>query len=454
MNPAMHAPALGAASPRALVAPLAMRPIPALPLAPLATLTTPFSLPRIEAPMPAQETVLQEQEAAPAPSQAPPPPHRTLTLAPRVIRPFVEHAIPPPPALAAPPAAPQPAVTRQAPIRRMFPPIEAREPRGLFGLLPAPMVEGDFVAAAKQPDGRWLIVQPRPEPFPNSWQRRVLLWFAISFALVAPLGWLFARRVVGPIAGFARAAEQLGRDPGGAAPVRGGPAEIGRAVLAFNRMQSRLRSFVEDRTTMVSAISHDLRTPLTRLRFRIEEAPADLRQGMLDEVEEMEQMIASVLSFAHNAAEQGSREILDLRSILEDVIEDAVFVGKKVTMEGGEAAAIEADPLGIRRLLANLVENAVKYGDSAHVRLFTEQQDAVAEIRDDGPGLPEEELENVFRPFYRTPAARNSAKRGDGLGLAVCRSIARAHGGDVRLNRADSGLVAQLRLPLAYAAGN
>ncbi|HVV27813.1 MAG TPA: ATP-binding protein [Rhizomicrobium sp.] len=350
----------------------------------------------------------------------------------------------PAPHIDPPPAPAARAVQQPAPV------AVAPPPRGLFGFAPAPFVEGDFIAALRLADGMWAVVQPKPEPFPNSWQRRVLLWFLISFALVAPLGWLFARRLVRPIAGFAYAAEQLGRDPTAAILALEGPAEVGRAAHAFNRMQSRLRSFVDDRTAMVGAISHDLRTPLTRLRFRIEDVPDDLRESMLAEVDEMEQMIASVLAFIRDASEPGSRETLDLRRIVEDVVEDAVFVGKPVTLEHGMHAEVEVDPLGIRRLLTNLVENAVKYGGSARIRLFTDHQEAIAEVRDNGPGLPEDELERVFQPFYRAPAARASNKHGTGLGLAVCRSIARAHGGDVRLWRGDQGLVAQVRLPLAY----
>jgi signal transduction histidine kinase len=324
--------------------------------------------------------------------------------------------------------------------------------RSLFGLEPAPFVEGDFIAALRLTSGQWAVVQPAPEPFPNSWQRRLLLWFVLSFSLVAPVGWLFARRLVRPIAGFAYAAEQLGRDPTASVLALEGPAEVGRAASAFNRMQSRLKSFVDDRTAMVGAISHDLRTPLTRLRFRIEDVPDDLREGMLAEVDEMEQMISSVLAFIRDASEPGAREKIDLSSIVEDVVEGAVFVGKPVTLEKSEQAPVEVDPLGMRRLLGNLVENAVKYGDTASIRLFKDHQDAVAEVTDNGPGLPDEELERVFQPFYRAPQARASNKHGTGLGLAVCRSIARAHGGDVHLIRRDHGLVAQLRLPLAYGA--
>jgi len=323
-------------------------------------------------------------------------------------------------------------------------------PRGLFGLAPAPFVEGDFIAAMRVGDGNWATVQPVPEPFPNAWQRRVLLWFLIAAAVVVPAGWLFSRRLVRPIAGFARAAERLGREP--AAPVMAlqGPAEIGRAAQAFNLMQSRLSSFVADRTAMIGAISHDLRTPLTRMRFRIEDVPDDVRAGMLQDVEEMERMISSVLAFTRDASEPGSRERLDLSTLLRDVVDDATFVGKNVRLERSEEAAVDVDAIGVRRLLDNLIENAVKYGEQARVRLFVDEQNAVAEVSDSGPGLPEAELERVFEPFYRAPAARASGKQGSGLGLAVCRSIARAHGGEVQLKRGQRGLVAQVRLPLAY----
>jgi signal transduction histidine kinase len=220
-------------------------------------------------------------------------------------------------------------------------------------------------------------------------------------------------------------------------------------------MQSRLRSFVDDRTAMIGAISHDLRTPLTRMRFRIEDVPDAVREGMLEDVEEMEQMISSVLAFIRDASEPGSRERLDLSSIVTDVVEDAMFVGQDVMLKTTEEAPVEVDAIGMRRLLSNLVENAVKYGERAEVRLFTDKFDAVAEIRDHGPGLPDYELERVFLPFYRAADARTSGKQGSGLGLAVCRSIARAHGGDVCLARGEGGqggLIAQVRLPLVYGA--
>ncbi len=296
-----------------------------------------------------------------------------------------------------------------------------------------------------------MVVQPAAEGFPNAWQRRVILWFVIAFALVAPVGWLFARHIVRPLARFTAAAEQLGRDPSAALVALEGPAEIGRAARAFNVMQNRLRSFVDDRTAMVGAISHDLRTPLTRLRFRIEEVEDDaIRDGMNEEVGEMEAMITSVLSFIRDATTANIRERMDLGMLMEDVVQDATLIGSDVTVERTASAPVEVDVLGMRRLLANLVENAVKYGQRARIRLAVDENAAVAEIIDDGPGVPEDELERAFEPFYRASNAAASGKSGTGLGLAVCRSIARAHGGDVRLLRSAEGFSAELRLPLAY----
>ncbi len=394
-----------------------------------------------------------DMTVGPSPSAA--PEKHELIGPPAIDRPETVEAAPSPvmrPKALAPTrgAAPQPPPVQID--RKAAPVVPVRTPqRGLFGLAPAPFVEGDFVAAWRMPNGQWSIVQPAPEPFPNSWQRRVVIWFAVSFALTAPFGWLFARRIVKPLSGFVEAAELLGRDP--SAVVRGldGPAEVGRAARAFNRMQSRLKSFVDDRTAMVGAISHDLRTPLTRLRFRIEDVESEaMRDGMIGEVEEMEQMITSVLAFIRDASTPGVRERLDLRTILDEVVRNVTLIGGDATIEAAQSAPVEVDILGIRRLLTNLVENAMKYGQRARIRLRIDLDCAVAEVADDGPGVPDDELERVFEPFYR--ATNAAGKQGNGLGLAVCRSIARAHGGDVRLLRSERGFVAQLRIPLYDAA--
>lgn len=325
-----------------------------------------------------------------------------------------------------------------------------RERATLFDMASPPFIEGDFIAAARQPDGSWLAVAPRAEPFPNAWQKRVMLWFALSLAIVSPLAWLFARRIVVPLRDFARAAEQLGRDPSATILPLSGPAEIGRAANAFNQMRNRLRSFVDDRTAMVGAISHDLRTPLTRLRFRIEDVPDEQRGGLLREVSEMEAMISQVIAFIRDASTPGPRERVDFAELVAGSVADARMIGANVLIERSANIPVDVDPVGIRRLLGNLLENAIKYGESAKVRVLLREGEAVAEIIDAGPGIPEDEFDRAFEPFYRSDAARNSGRNGSGLGLTVCRSIARAHGGDVSFTHANEGFVARVTVPAAF----
>jgi signal transduction histidine kinase len=311
-----------------------------------------------------------------------------------------------------------------------------------------PPLFGEFTAALREADGQWLVVRPKPEPFPNDWQRRLLLWLGGCIVLTAPLGYLFARRITAPIGRFARAAETLGRDPSGPVMALSGPAEIGMAARAFNDMKARLKRYIDDRTAMVGAISHDLRTPLARIRFKLEAAPEGVRNAVLADVEQMEQMIASVLAFIRDASAGRPRERLDLLSLVECVVDDAAQTGQDVTLEEGSTpVTVEADALGLQRLLGNLVDNAVKYGSRARIRVSEGEDEALVEISDDGPGLAAVDLERVFQPFYRAEAARTLDGGGVGLGLAVARSIARAHGGDVILVSGEFGLTARVRLP-------
>ena len=314
----------------------------------------------------------------------------------------------------------------------------------VFGLGRAPSYfEGEFVAALRTPAG-WVTVRPKPEGFPNSWQRRVLLWFGLSFALVAPLGYLFTRRLTAPLRSFAEAAERLGREPSADLAPLDGPAEVGRAARAFNRMQQRLKRYVDDRTGMVGAISHDLRTPLARMRFKLERAPPALRAALARDIVQMEEMITSVLSFMRDAAEGGQRDRVDLRSILECVVDDA---GAGAELAPGASLAVEVDVLALQRVFENLVDNALKYGSAARVSLRQDGHEAVVEVADDGPGLPADELEQVFKPFYRSAQAKASGQAGIGLGLSVSRAAVRAHGGDLVLRSSGAGLVAEVRLP-------
>lgn len=311
-----------------------------------------------------------------------------------------------------------------------------------------PFIFGDFKLAIQQDDGRWTIVEPKPAFRFDSWQQRILLILALSVLCVSPLAWLFARRLSGPISAFAGAAERLGRDPRAAPLTLSGSAEVIAASNAFNMMQERLRRYVEDRTAMIGAVAHDLRTPLTRLRFRIEATPDDIRAKLASDIDQMEAMIAATMAFVRDTTRPAERTKLELASLLESVIDEAAETGGQAVVERGEKIIIDGDPVALRRLLTNLVDNGLKYGGSVQGRVHVKDRLAVIEIDDDGPGIAPTELDRVFEPFFRSEPSRNRETGGIGLGLAVVRSVARAHGGDVTLhNRPTGGLRARVELP-------
>ncbi len=306
-----------------------------------------------------------------------------------------------------------------------------------------------FKLAIQLPNGRWATVEPSERGGLEPWQQRMVLWFAVSAIALVPLAYFFSRGLVKPLASFAEAAERFGRDPRSPPLTLKGSSEIAKAVTAFNEMQDRLRRYVEDRTSMVAAIAHDLRTPLTRLRFRVETAPEEARAKMNSDIDQMEAMIAATLVFVRDAAADPQRTRLELSSLLESVVDDMAETGADVSVQESEKVVIDADSLALRRLLTNLLENAVKYGVRARARLSVSGRLAEIDIDDDGPGVPVPELNRVFDPFYRREPSRSRQTGGIGLGLSVARSIARAHGGDVALvNRPRGGLTARVTLPV------
>jgi two-component system, OmpR family, sensor kinase len=310
------------------------------------------------------------------------------------------------------------------------------------------LIIGDFDAAMKLADGRWRMVVTPPKVL-DAWQWRAIAWlFGTVIAILIP-AYILARRLADPIARFAAAAESLGRDPEAPFVHLQGPVEIEALADAFNMMQQRLKRYVQDRTQMIGAIAHDLRTPLMRLNYLIEYAPTDIRFQAQREIDEMNVMIGSVLDFVRDRLETPNRERVDLRSVVESVVENYADTGACISLEPGTEPVVYADLRGLRSIFANLVGNAVKYGDSAIVSIDTGPQHAMVFIDDDGIGLAESELERVFEPFYRGEPSRNRDTGGIGLGLAIVRTVAHAHGGEVTLhNRPEGGLRARVLLPL------
>lgn len=297
--------------------------------------------------------------------------------------------------------------------------------------------------------GQWLTVQPGERKGLAFWQLRLLLSLAVSVVALIPVAWFFSRWLAKPLGQFAAAAERFGRDPRAPPMAVKGSSEIAQAAAAFNEMQDRLRRYVDDRTSMVAAIAHDLRTPLTRLRFRVESAPEEAQAKMTADIDQMEAMISATLAFVRDAQADPHRTRLELSSLLESVVDDMAETGADVAVESAEKVVIDADSLALRRLLTNLIENALKYGARARCSLSVHDRLAEIDIEDDGPGVPAPELNRVFDPFYRREPSRNRQTGGIGLGLSVARSIARAHGGDVALqNRPQGGLRAKVTLPV------
>jgi signal transduction histidine kinase len=308
------------------------------------------------------------------------------------------------------------------------------------------LFRGEFIAAWHRLDGRWVVVGPEPD---FEWIRRISLWFFGGGVLVGPVGYWFARRISAPLKGFAASADALGRDPQAAMLAPTGPAEIGVAARAFNAMQARLQRFVSDRIGMVGAISHDLRTPLTRIRFRMEQADSTLRRAVLRDVRQMEHMIKSLIDFSQDLSAAPVRKRLDLSSLVVSVADDAAQAGENVQAPFDRPVVINGDPVALQRLFNNLIDNAVKYGKCARISVFERDGQAVVTVADDGPGLDEAELGRVFTPFYRAKIDQHGAKPGVGLGLAIARAVALGHGGEIILRSETTGLVAEVILPLA-----
>jgi len=307
---------------------------------------------------------------------------------------------------------------------------------------------GDFTVSILHPDGSWRTIEP-VERLLSPWRMRFVLWFVLAVLGIAPLAWWVSRRIAKPIALFAGAADRLGRDPRAAPLTLSGPPEIAEAAAAFNQMQERLNRYVEDRTTLIAAVAHDLRTPLMRLSLRLEKAPDEIRLAGEEDIREMSDRIGAAMAFVREMTRHVRRQRLDLRSLAESVTTDAADAGGDVTLLPGPAIGIEGDAPSLKALLTNLVSNAIKYAGNAQMSLHAARGVAIIEVRDTGPGMAPADLARAFEPFFRAERSRNRDTGGTGLGLASVRAVARAHGGDATIeNHPNGGLLARVTLPV------
>ena len=305
--------------------------------------------------------------------------------------------------------------------------------------------------AVQLADGRWLnaaTLLPRPTA---TWAWYTITLMAIMAAAVCAIVILSVRRITRPMRALTAAAERLGRGEDVPPLDEAGPADIRGTTQAFNQMNERLHRFVRDRTRMLAAISHDLRTPITTLRLRAEFIEdAETRDKVLETLAEMQEMTEGVLSFVReDAAREGTRPI-DMGALIASLSDDLADNGLAVNCTDPPATPIvyRCRPVALKRALNNVIENAVKYGKCARVALSADANWIEIAVDDEGPGIPEADLERVFEPFQRLEESRSRETGGTGLGLAIARSVARGHGGDIVLsNRPAGGLRTTIRLP-------
>lgn len=304
-------------------------------------------------------------------------------------------------------------------------------------------------------NGQWLNAATQSPVRKSSWALQSLLALGISIFMIVVAVILSVRRITRPLATLATAADAVGRGETTSDIAEVGPQDVQRTIRAFNRMRNRLETFVEDRTNLLAAISHDLRSPVTSLRLRAEFIEDEqLRGEILETLAEMQTIIETTLIFARDDTRTEDSRPTDLAALIEGLVSDFQEQGNNCSYSGPERFVITGRPVSLKRAIRNLLENAITYGGSARVTLIPGDPDSRSDhrilIEDSGPGIAEADIEHIFEPFVRLETSRSRETGGIGLGLAITRSILRGHGGDVRAeNRPDGGLRVTASLPQA-----
>jgi signal transduction histidine kinase len=332
------------------------------------------------------------------------------------------------------------------------------------GIVAAALGPGYEVQAGTAPDGRprlhLNLHDGSPlaiEVFPGA--MRLAQWLpavlCAQLLLVAIACWLAVRLATRPLARLAKAAESLGPECCAEAIPEDGPAEVSKAAKSFNAMQERIARYMHERTQILAAISHDLQTPITRMRLRTDlmDDPAE-RMKWQSDLEAMQALVQEGIAYArsaHAAAEEEQR--IDLDSLLGAIVADYADAGADVSLTGTVSRPVNTKPQALRRIMTNLVDNAIKFAGTARIEIGMQQGRLHVAVLDRGPGIPEHELQAVLQPFYRLERSRNAESGGSGLGLAIAHQLTQAIGGSLTLsNRDGGGLRASVAIPVATEA--
>jgi signal transduction histidine kinase len=301
------------------------------------------------------------------------------------------------------------------------------------------------------PDGAMISASiPIDRPSPPIWGNPWMITLLSAVISVTLLGLWAARTLTAPLSAFAKAAESFSLDGDAASLPERGPDEIRSLAKALNRMRKRITDLIDDRTRMLAAISHDLRTPITRMRLRSEFIEDEIQRGrMLADLDQMRSMLESVLSFLRNGRKLEPMTLVDIASTLQLVADQFADMGHKVTYAGPGHAMATARPDDLLRCVTNLVENAVRFGADVVIRLTVSPDGLDIDVEDDGPGISDANKTSMLEPFARGDNARNmDDATGFGLGLSIAHAIVMAHGGKLSLHdRQPRGLVVRMRLP-------
>lgn len=305
-------------------------------------------------------------------------------------------------------------------------------------------------------DGQWVAFDTlvfKKEPIASSRMMTTLIFILLGILLLL---YLTVRWVTRPLKILSEEADALGVDINKPPIPEKGPREIKRAAHAFNTMQQRLKNLIQDRTNIFAAMSHDLKTPITRLRLRTELLEdTNLRESFEKDLKEMEYMVTESLSFMRGIDTSEKSQPVNINALFESLQEDYQEMGKTVSLNGKAQAPLMGSAPLLKRCLTNLIDNAIFYGQQAHITIEDSPDQLLIRIRDEGPGIPESELEKVFNPFYRLEQSRNRQTGGTGLGLPLARNIIHLHGGKIALyNKPQAGLEVRITLPRLPAYGN